>query len=425
MEESVNEEKRKKNQVTKFPVPFSVDETNQYININTNNFHPKLSNKQLVKKAVNLHLKGNLQAAARYYQDCIDRGIDDARVYSNYGTILKDLFKLKAAEILTRKAIRLDPNLAMAHNNLGNILKEQGNIEEAELSIREAIKIDPKIPLAHSNLALILKSTGKSKEAEIYQKKALEIDPNSNTFFYYSGCLFENNKYENILKNLENAIDLAENEHEKAYIYSAMESTIIEKSSSINDSNIVESEETNVLKDKKNKRLIINRPVEDKLLSHLYSIKKKALDDTGDIRYGDGFCYENFNFFEEDTSSIISNFKNDIIKICKKELGVQKIFISESFFNIFKSGSGANPHTHIGERDEYFKLSKYKFSLIYYLDIGDQASSDPGILKLTNPEENILPVKGMLLIIGAGRKHSVSYKGNKDRVIIGTNFYGF
>ena len=31
----------------------------------------------------------------------------------------------------------------------------------------------------------------------------------------------------------------------------------------------------------------------------------------------------------------------------------------------------------------------------------------------------------MLIIIGADRKHSVSYNGNKNRVIIGANFYGF
>ena len=74
--------------------------------------------------------------------------------------------------------------------------------------------------------------------------------------------------------------------------------------------------------------------------------------------------------------------------------------------------------------DQNFNLASKKYSLVYYLDIGDQDCDTPGILKLHNPEEDILPEKGMIIIIGAERFHSVSYRGNKKRVMVGVNFYG-
>ena len=50
---------------------------------------------------------------------------------------LKELAQLEEAELATRKAIELKPNLAEAYCNLGNILKELGKLEEAELATRK------------------------------------------------------------------------------------------------------------------------------------------------------------------------------------------------------------------------------------------------------------------------------------------------
>ena len=114
----------------------------------------------------------------------------------------------------------------------------------------------------------------------------------------------------------------------------------------------------------------------------------------------------------------------DIEELCKKELGLKEIFVCASFFNIFVSGSGQPPHSHLKKQDKDFDLESKKYSLVYYLDVGDQDCEVPGILKLHEPEEEILPKKGMIIIIGAERQHSVSYQGNKRRVMVGVNFYG-
>ena len=90
------------------------------------------------------------------------------------------------------------------------------------------------------------------------------------------------------------------------------------------------------------------------------------------------------------------------------------------------SGSGGvKRHAHLNSTDEEpnLKLANQKFSLVYYLVIGDQESDEPGILNLFNPDESIMPSEGMIIIFPAGRDHSVTYNGSKDRVIIGINFY--
>jgi len=170
------ERKKKVSDVTTFSVPFALDEIkeNIFISADTTN---KLSKDQIINKAIQFHLKGNLQEAKKYYQYCINKGFSDHRIFSNYGVILKNLGKLQEAELSTRKAIELKTNYADAHLNLGNILKDLGKLQEAELSTRKAIELNPALAEAHYNLGNILKDLGKSKEAETPYRKAIELKP--------------------------------------------------------------------------------------------------------------------------------------------------------------------------------------------------------------------------------------------------------
>ena len=99
------------------------------------------------------------------------------------------------------------------------------------------------------------------------------------------------------------------------------------------------------------------------------------------------------------------------------------IFIIETFFNILRQDSGLKIHTHLNKFDEKHDLINQKYSLTYYLSVGDQKCSEPGVLKLYDPLEEILPSPGTIAIFPATRKHSVVYNGKTDRVMIGINFY--
>ena len=97
----------------------------------------------------------------------------------------------------------------------------------------------------------------------------------------------------------------------------------------------------------------------------------------------------------------------------------------DSFFNIFKKGAESLPHMHLRPQDKRFDLWKHKYSLVYYLDVGDQNCEHPGFFNMHEPEVKILPKEGEVFIIPATRKHSSIYGGLKDRLMIGVNFYAF
>ena len=100
---------------------------------------------------------------------------------------------------------------------------------------------------------------------------------------------------------------------------------------------------------------ISNRKVEAELISQLYKINSKKLDDVdpGYLRYGNGKSSD-YELFENNFSTI-KTVKKDLINIMKKTVN-SDIFIIESFFNILKTSSGLAPHNHINDFDEIKNL---------------------------------------------------------------------
>ena len=120
--------------------------------------------------------------------------------------------------------------------------------------------------------------------------------------------------------------------------------------------------------------------------------------------------------------SIIKKVDKDLINIMKQSVN-SEVYIMDSFFHILKDGGGSVTHKHLSGFDKRKKLVNQKYSLSYYLSTGDQNCSEPGVLKLYEPSEDILPCEGMITIIPSSRMHSAVYGGKTDRVMIGVNFY--
>ena len=137
----------------------------------------KFNTDQLIKKAFQLQSEGKKLEAAKYYLYLIKNGLENYRVFSNYGTFLKEIGKHKEAEIELKKAITLNPKYANAYYNLGVLFLEKGNLSKAEINLRKAIELKSDFASAHYNLGFILKNLGKLQEAKLHIQKALEIDP--------------------------------------------------------------------------------------------------------------------------------------------------------------------------------------------------------------------------------------------------------
>jgi len=136
------------------------------------------SKEKIINQAIQFHLEGNISKAIKYYQYCVDIGLNDERVFSNYGVILQNLGKFNEAEHSYRKAIEINPDYAEALSNLGDILRNLGKFKEAEKYTRKAIKIKPNFAGAYSNLGSILRNLNKLNEAEKYTRKAIQLNPN-------------------------------------------------------------------------------------------------------------------------------------------------------------------------------------------------------------------------------------------------------
>ena len=334
---------------------------------------------------ITLENLSKLEEAEASYKKTIKLKPDFVAAHYNLGSTLHKLNRFEESESSYRKAIELKPDFVEAYNNLGTTQKKLDKLEEAETNYKKAIELKPKYAEAYNNLANTLKGLGKLNEAEASYRKAIELKPDFVEAHTNLNVLLKQNRLMNIIKN---------------------------SNASKSDSGI---------------RLTSNpfttkRRVEAELVTNLYKINSTKLDevDIEYLRYGNGRSSD-YRLFENN-SFIMKNVEEDLISIMKQAVK-SDIFIMESFFNIFQTGSGIAKHNHINDFDRNNGLINQKYSLVYYLSVGDQNCNEPGILKLYNPDNEILPSEGMITIFPADRKHTAVYGGKTDRVVIGINFY--
>ena len=266
----------------------------------------------------------------------------------------------------------------------------ESKLEEAEFLFQNILQAQPTHYKAHNNLGAILLKLGKLDEAEVSFKKAIEYKPDYFEAHNNLSIVLRQNKL--LLK-----IEQVRNSKKKIKVSNLGADIGL----AINP-------------------FISKRKVNSELIAELYKINSVELDKTKDVRYGNGRCSD-YDLFENN-SSIIQTVKKDLTYIMSQAVK-SDIYIIESFFNILRSGSGLTSHKHLHDFDKAHGLINKKYALTYYLSVGDQNCSEPGILKLYDPDEEILPSEGTIVIFPADRSHSITYGGKIDRVMIGANFY--
>ena len=325
--------------------------------------------------------------------------------------------KLNEAYDAISQAVKIDPLDFKAQSNLGSVLFRLGLLDKSISTFKEVLKLDNNNFNAYINLGVIYQKKKELKKAENSYLKAIEINPNSKISY---------NNLGNTLKEL-NRLDEAELNYNRAL---KLDSNYDRARENLNflfkEKKILKLFSKNKI-EKKNKVKFLKNPfvgtreVEPDLVSTLYKIKSIELKNAeGGPLFGNGST-TNYDLFKNDYK-IINILKNDLIKIMKKSVD-SDIYINDSFLNILKKDSGSFPHTHIVNFDKNNNLINHKYSLVYYVSVGDQKVSKPGIFKIEDPHEEILPKEGTIIIIPAHRKHSATYNGKIDRLMVGINFY--
>ncbi|KAK0529852.1 hypothetical protein OC834_003515 [Tilletia horrida] len=86
--------------------------------------------------------------AMQYYTHGLQLDPNHPHIYTNTGSLLKDLGHLNEAIAMYQKAIECNPNFDVALANLGNAIKDSGRTQESIVYYRRAVEVNPDFPEA-------------------------------------------------------------------------------------------------------------------------------------------------------------------------------------------------------------------------------------------------------------------------------------
>ena len=364
--------------------------------------------------ALNLFKNGQIQQALDFIDTLSKDYPDESLLFNIRGACYAGLGQLDIAVQSYEKAISIKPDYAKAHYNLAGALQELHKLYDSAKSYENTIALEPENAQAHNNLAIVLRELNQLKEAEASCRKAIVLDPEyAEAYSCLSIIQYTNGDLNSALESIKKAYSINPKLKIIKLLLAVLKARKTHKTSQVSISNIRSISNP----------LILNRAVEQELIAKLYEMKSLELEKTKDPSYGNARG-SGYQFFQDEQSSVIKTVEEDLVRIVKEAIKAD-IHVKDSFFTILGAGGGVNRHNHISalDIDSSLNLINQKFSLVYYLSVGDQDCTEPGILKLYDPSENILPREGMIIIFPADRHHSVVYNGKKDRIIIGINFY--
>ena len=120
---------------------------------------------------------GNMDAALRCYQKCMDKGHEDPEFINNFAWSLMQAERLQEAESLASKTLKKHPDSKQLVSTLAMIQYRLGNPEAAlDLFTRAYGEA-----AAHHNLAILEIDSGKVDEAKPHLQRALELHSEPST----------------------------------------------------------------------------------------------------------------------------------------------------------------------------------------------------------------------------------------------------
>lgn len=133
------------------------------------------------KKA--LELKPGLEAArdnlSRTEQVKDDQAKKMAQVYIHFGRQAEAGKKLTAARQYFDKAIKLDPQSALAYHSRGILKKSTGDLDGALADLNQALELQEDLPVTYMFRAVIKNDKGDRDAALADYDRAIELEPNS------------------------------------------------------------------------------------------------------------------------------------------------------------------------------------------------------------------------------------------------------
>jgi protein O-mannosyl-transferase len=127
--------------------------------------------------AFELRRRGDIEGAVTEYRRAIALDPGMALAYSNLGALLQSKGELADAESLYVKTIELRPNYALAWNNLATVRYKRGDGAGAVRAFRRAIELKPDDAGAVYNLGRVYQQAGMADSAAAMFERAHRLDP--------------------------------------------------------------------------------------------------------------------------------------------------------------------------------------------------------------------------------------------------------
>jgi len=131
---------------------------------------------QLVKEAMQLHQRGELQQAKIIYSEVLETSPRHPDALHLYGLACHQQGDHLTAISYIRRAIELVPDQAVLRNNLGDALCKAGEFEDALTQLQVALDLRPDYAGAHQNLGTAYAHTGDFDTALLHGRKAVQLD---------------------------------------------------------------------------------------------------------------------------------------------------------------------------------------------------------------------------------------------------------
>jgi Tfp pilus assembly protein PilF len=163
----------------------------------------------MLRKAMELHQRGQLWAAQSLYQSILAIQPRNSDALNLLGVIAGQMNDPERALELIDRAIKCSPRNAVAHSNKGRVLRDLRRYEEALKCLNRAVELQPDFAVALSNRGAVLRALGRLDAALASYDRAIAVDPNHAEAHSNRGVLLEQlNRVEEALASHETATTL-------------------------------------------------------------------------------------------------------------------------------------------------------------------------------------------------------------------------
>ena len=122
---------------------------------------------------------GELEAAERYYQQCVDIDKRDPSALFNLANVMRERGKPKEAAVYFERTLLIDPHYTEAWYNLADLAESDGDYHTARTYLLKALSINTDFADALFNLARLYYRDEAFNDAVPFFERYLELDTNS------------------------------------------------------------------------------------------------------------------------------------------------------------------------------------------------------------------------------------------------------